>query len=50
MNPKTEEKAMPHHALFYEVVPDYLERRGQYRDEHLGKAPPKKSQASLFDE
>jgi len=22
--------------LFYDVVPDYLERRGQYRDEHLG--------------
>lgn len=21
--------------LFYDVVPDYLERRGQYRDEHL---------------
>ena len=21
--------------LFYDVVPDYLERRGQFRDEHL---------------
>ncbi len=21
--------------LFYDVVPDYLERRGQYREEHL---------------
>jgi uncharacterized protein len=25
-------------ALFYSVVDDYLERRGQYRDEHLGLA------------
>jgi uncharacterized protein len=24
-----------HFLLFYELVPDYLERRGQYRDEHL---------------
>lgn len=29
---------MPYFALFYEVVDDYLTRRGQYRDEHLGKA------------
>lgn len=26
---------MRYFILFYDVVPDYLERRGQYRDEHL---------------
>lgn len=26
---------MKHYLLFYEFVPDYLERRGQYRNEHL---------------
>ena len=26
---------MKHFALFYDLVDDYLERRGQYRDEHL---------------
>ena len=24
-----------HYLLFYEFVPDYLERRARYRDEHL---------------
>jgi uncharacterized protein YciI len=24
-----------HYLLFYEFVPDYLQRRGQYRQEHL---------------
>jgi uncharacterized protein YciI len=24
-----------HYLMFYEFVPDYLERRGQYRNEHL---------------
>jgi uncharacterized protein YciI len=24
-----------HYLLFYEFVPDYLERRGEYRNEHL---------------
>jgi uncharacterized protein YciI len=24
-----------HYLLFYEFVPDYLDRRGQYRNEHL---------------
>lgn len=24
-----------HYLLFYEFGPDYLQRRGQYRDEHL---------------
>ena len=26
---------MKWYLLFYDVVPNYLERRGQYRDEHL---------------
>jgi uncharacterized protein YciI len=29
---------MAYFALFYDVVDDYLTRRGQYRDEHLGLA------------
>jgi uncharacterized protein len=24
-----------HYLLMYDLVPDYLERRGEYRDEHL---------------
>jgi uncharacterized protein YciI len=24
-----------HYLLFYDLAPDYLERRGQFRDEHL---------------
>jgi uncharacterized protein YciI len=27
-----------HYILFYEYVPDYLERRGEFRDEHLAQA------------
>ena len=27
-----------HYLLFYQVAPDYLERRGQFRDAHLAKA------------
>ena len=27
---------MKYFILFYDYVDDYLERRGQYRDEHLG--------------
>lgn len=29
---------MSYWILFYDVVPDYLDRRGQFRDEHLGLA------------
>jgi hypothetical protein len=29
---------MAYFALFYDVVDDYMTRRGQYRDEHLGLA------------
>jgi len=27
-----------HYVLMYDVVPDYIERRGTYRSEHLSKA------------
>ncbi|UFS69035.1 YciI family protein [Geomonas sp. RF6] len=27
-----------HYLLFYEVTPDYLQRRAEYRDEHLALA------------
>ena len=29
---------MSYWVLLYDVVPDYLERRGEFRDEHLGLA------------
>lgn len=29
---------MRHYLLFYEVGPDYMERRAQYRSQHLAKA------------
>lgn len=29
---------MKHFMLIYDTAPDYLERRGQYRDEHLARA------------
>jgi len=29
---------MRHYLLIYELVPDYVERRAQYRGEHLSKA------------
>ena len=29
---------MSHYVLFYEFVPDYLERRAAFRDEHLSLA------------
>ena len=27
-----------HYLLFYDLSPDYLERRGEFRAEHLGLA------------
>ena len=27
-----------HYLLFYEAAPDYMERRGEFRDAHLGLA------------
>ena len=29
---------MPHFLMFYDVAPDYLARRGEFRDEHLAHA------------
>ena len=29
---------MAYWLLFYDVVPDYLDRRGEFREEHLGLA------------
>lgn len=29
---------MPYYALIYDLVPDYLDRRGGFREEHLGMA------------
>jgi uncharacterized protein YciI len=29
---------MPYFALFYETVPDYVDRRAQFRPQHLGLA------------
>jgi uncharacterized protein YciI len=29
---------MPYFALIYDLVPDYLDRRGAFRDDHLGLA------------
>lgn len=29
---------MPHHLLSYDLSPDYLERRGQFREAHLALA------------
>src|SRR5260370_38286334 len=29
------ERTMPYYALFYDVVDDFIARRGAYRDEHL---------------
>jgi hypothetical protein len=29
---------MPHYILTYELAPDYLDRRGAFRDAHLGLA------------
>jgi hypothetical protein len=31
-------RSMTHYLLLYDTVPDYLERRGAFRDEHLALA------------
>ncbi len=36
-----------HYLLMYELAPDYLERRGAFRDEHLGKAWAAQSRGEL---
>jgi uncharacterized protein YciI len=37
-----------HYLLSYEYVPDYLARRGEYRDAHLAKAWNSVQQGQLF--
>ncbi len=37
-----------HYLLFYDFVPDYLERRGQFRAEHLRRAWDATSRGELL--
>lgn len=37
-----------HYLLFYEVVPDYIERRTAYRDEHLRLAREANTRGELL--
>jgi uncharacterized protein YciI len=37
-----------HYALFYNYVPDYLERRGAYRDAHLALVKAAIGRGELF--
>jgi len=37
-----------HYILFYDYVPDYLERRGAFRDAHLAHARPYLDRGELF--
>jgi uncharacterized protein YciI len=38
---------MRHYLLFYEVGPDYVQRRAQYRSEHLQKARAAQARGEL---
>jgi uncharacterized protein YciI len=38
---------MPYYALFYEVVDDFIVRRGAYRDEHLRLAREAQARGEL---
>jgi hypothetical protein len=38
---------MPYYALFYEVVDDFIARRGAYRDEHLHLAREARARGEL---
>jgi uncharacterized protein YciI len=38
---------MKHFLLFYDVVPEYLERRGEHRDAHLGLAQAAQERGEL---
>ena len=38
---------MPYYALFYEVVDDFIARRGAYRDEHLRLAREARERGEL---
>ena len=37
-----------HYILFYDLVPDYLERRGEFREEHLQLARDAQERGDLF--
>ena len=37
-----------HFVLFYEYVPDYLERRGEYRDAHVAQVNASIARGELF--
>lgn len=37
-----------YHILFYKTVPDYLERRTQYREKHLAYAQASHERGELF--
>lgn len=39
---------MPYYALFYEVVDDFIARRGAYRDEHLRLAHESRRRGELL--
>jgi uncharacterized protein YciI len=39
---------MPHYLLFYEVVPDYVERRAEFRAEHLALAQASAARGELL--
>jgi len=37
-----------HYILFYDYVPDYLERRGQFRDAHMARVKTSIERGELF--
>ena len=37
-----------HYILFYEYAPDYLERRGEFRDQHIALAKASIDRGELF--
>jgi hypothetical protein len=37
-----------HYILFYKYAPDYLERRGEYRDQHMSLAKAAIDRGELF--
>ncbi|MCM4157687.1 YciI-like protein [Gramella sp. AN32] len=39
---------LPYYILFYETVNDYLEKRGQYREEHLKLANTARKNGNLI--
>ena len=37
-----------HYILFYDYVPEYMERRGEFRDQHMTYATPFLERGELF--